>query len=138
MSDGKLRHENLTSVILGVFYEVYNELGHGFLESVYRRAMLIALRARGLRADDETPIDVWFRGENVGAFRADILVEDAIILELQAARAVDSAHEAKLLHYLRATDKEVGFLMNFGPKPTFKRFLFDNPRKRALPSFEKK
>lgn len=127
-----LVHGDLTGLILEVFYEVYNELGYGFLESVYQKAMLIALRARGLVADDENRITVWFRGQSVGDFRADVLVEDTVVLELQAARAPDSSHEAKLLHYLRATDKEVGLLLNFGPKPTFKRFYFDNPRKKAL------
>lgn len=127
-----LVHGKLTGVILDVFYEVYNELGCGFLESVYRNAMLIALEARGLRADDENRITVWFRGKNVGDFRSDILVEELVLLELQAARALDPSHEARLLHYLRATEKEVGLLLNFGPKPTFKRFYFDNPRKTAL------
>lgn len=129
-----LVHGDLTGLILEVFYEVYNELGYGFLESVYQKAMLIALRARGLDASDEKRITVWFRGENVGDFRADVLVQDKVILEIQAARAPDAAHEAKLLHYLKATDKEVGLLLNFGPKPTFKRFYFDNPREKALPS----
>jgi len=128
-----LLHADLTGLIIEVFYEVYNELGYGFLESVYKHAMLITLRARGLRALAETPIRVWFRGEDVGDFRADILVEEKVILELQAARPLDGAHEAKLLNYLRATDKEVGLLLNFGPKPSFKRFLLDNPRKKALP-----
>lgn len=95
--------------------------------------MLIALRSRGLTAEDENRITVWFRGESVGDFRADVLVDDTVILEIQAARAPDASHEAKLLHYLKATDKEVGLLLNFGPKPTFKRFYFDNPRKKALP-----
>jgi len=129
-----LAHAALTGLILEVFYEVYNELGSGFLESVYRRAFKIALEARSLAVVEEARISVWFRGKNVGDFRADLLVEDAVILEIQAARALDSSHEAKLLHYLRATDKEVGLLMNFGPKPTFKRFYFDNPRKEALGS----
>ena len=129
-----LLHADLTGFILEVFYEVYKELGYGFLESVYKRAMLITLRARGLRVVGETPIRVWYRGEDVGDFRADILVEEKVILELQAARALDGAHEAKLLNYLRATDKEVGLLLNFGPKPSFKRFVLDNPRKKALPS----
>lgn len=129
-----LLHTELTGLVLEVFYEVYNELGYGFLESVYKRAMLIALRARGLRALNETPIRVWYRGEDVGDFRADILVEEKVILELQAARALDSAHEAKLLNYLRATDKEVGLLFNFGPKPSFRRFILDNARKKGLPS----
>ncbi len=129
-----LVHGELTGLILEVFYDVYNELGYGFLESVYQKAMLIALRSRGLTAEDENRITVWFRGESVGDFRADVLVDDTVILEIQAARAPDSSHEAKLLHYLKATDKEVGLLLNFGPNPTFKRFYFDNPRKQALRS----
>lgn len=134
----KLLHNELTGLVIQAFYEVYNELGFGFLESVYKKAMLIALRERGLRALDEIPIQVRFHGAVVGDFRADMIVEEKVILELQAARALDAAHEAKLLNYLRATDKEVGLLMNFGPKPIFQRFLFDNSRKRSMPSPRKK
>lgn len=124
------KHRELTEKIIGVFYEVYNELGHGFLESVYQEAMLIALIESGLRAAKRVPTPVWFRGQLVGDFKADILVEGAVLLELKAARALEPVHEAQLLNYLRATDIEVGLLMNFGVKPQFKRLAFDNDRKR--------
>lgn len=125
-----MKHEGLTNKIIGVFYEVYNELGHGFLESVYERAMLIALRQAGLSAEAQVPVRVWFRGHDVGDFRADMLVEGVVILELKAARGLDSGNESQTLNFLRATDIEVGLLMNFGSKPQFKRLVFDNPRKQ--------
>ena len=123
------KHRELTQKIIGVFYEVFNELGHGFLESVYEQAMLIALIESGLKTVQKVPTPVWFRGRMVGDFKADILVEDAVILELKAARALEAAHEAQLLNYLRATDIEVGLLLNFGAKPQFKRMVYDNDRK---------
>ena len=123
------KHGQLTEKIIGVFYEVYNELGHGFLESVYEGAMLIALIESGLKTANQVPTPVWFRGRMVGDFKADILVERAVILELKAARALESAHEAQLLNYLRATDIEVGLLLNFGVKPQFRRLAYDNDRK---------
>jgi GxxExxY protein len=126
-----LRHEDLTKKVIGIFYEVYNELGFGFLESVYEQAMLLALRDAGLSAEGQVLIQVRFRGRVVGEFRSDIVVESVLLLELKAARAMDSSHEAQTLNYLRATDIEVGLLMNFGPKPEFKRFLFDNSRKQG-------
>jgi len=133
VEEPRFKHGKLTHQIIGVFYEVYNELGHGFLESVYENATAIALRAVGLRAEQQAPVPVWFRGQQVGDFRADIVVEGSVIVELKAARAIEPVHEAQLLNYLRATPIEVGLLLNFGPKPEFKRLLFDNDRK-ALPS----
>ena len=124
------KHQELTRKIIGVYYEVYNELGHGFLESVYEAAMLIALREAGLKAETQVPIAVYFRGNRVGDFRGDLMVENAILLELKAARALDSFHGAQLLNYLRATEIEVGLLLNFGIKPEFKRLAFDNERKK--------
>jgi GxxExxY protein len=115
--------------IIGVFYDVYNELGHGFLESVYENAVAIALRQAGLAALQQAPITVRFRGQTVGYFRADLLVQDAVIVELKAASGIEPAHEAQLLSYLRATEIEVGLLLNFGPKPQFKRLVFANERK---------
>ncbi len=126
----RYKHEELTGKILKVFYEVYNELGYGFLESVYEKAMVIALRAVRLQAEPQKAIEVWFRGARVGEFAADILVESLVLLELKAVRALEPSHEAQLLNYLRATNVEVGLLLNFGPKPQMKRFLFDNDRKR--------
>jgi GxxExxY protein len=127
--EGSYKHEELTGRIIGVFYEVYNELGHGFLESVYRNSMALALTQLGLRAEMEHPVPVWFRGEPVGQFSADLLVESSVILEVKGVRALEPAHEAQLLNYLRGTDFEVGLLLNFGPKPQVKRMVFDNDRK---------
>jgi GxxExxY protein len=125
-----LKHSELTEKIIGVFYDVYNELGHGFLESTYAEAMVIALAQSGLSAVREVPVPVWFRGQKVGQYFADMLVNNAVLLELKTARNLESAHEAQLLHYLRATEIEVGLLLNFGQRPQFRRLLFDNPRKK--------
>ena len=125
----ELKHGKITEKILKVFYAVYNELGHGFLESVYQKSLLIALEAEGLHACSPVEIPVWFRGTRVGSFEADVLVENCVLLELKAVRSLDSNHRAQLLNYLRATEIEVGLLLNFGVKPEFKRLLFDNSRK---------
>jgi GxxExxY protein len=129
------KHGEITQKIIGVFYEVYNELGHGFLESVYEKSLELALNSMNLKVCRQIEIPVSFRGHPVGIFSADMLVENCVLLELKAARALDSSHTAQLLNYLRATDIEVGLLLNFGLKPEFKRLLFDNPRKaiRANP-----
>lgn len=124
-----LKHKELTETIIGVFYEVYNELGHGFLESVYERAFDLALSAKGLKVLRRIDVPVWFRGQKVGDFVADILVNKCVLLELKAARTLDTAHEAQLLNYLRATEIEVGLLFNFGIKPEFRRLVFENSRK---------
>jgi GxxExxY protein len=122
----------LTQKIIGVFYEVYNELGTGFLESVYQKSLALALESDGLSVCSRVDIPVWFRGHQVGHFEGDMLVERCVLLELKAARALDSSHQAQLLNYLRATGVEVGLLLNFGPKPEFKRLVFDNTRKKLL------
>jgi GxxExxY protein len=128
-----LKHRELTDQIIGTFYEVYNELGFGFLESVYEEAMLIALNEKGLKVDQQVPIPVWFRTRNIGIFAADLVVEDIVILELKAVRSLDEAHKAQLLNYLRATEIEIGLLLNFGQSPEFKRLAFDNQRKKQQP-----
>jgi GxxExxY protein len=125
-----LKHSDLTDKIIGVFYDVYNELGYGFLESVYEEALVIALRDTGLAVSRQIPIPVWFRGRQVGEFRADILVDHKVLLELKSARVLERAHEAQLLHYLKATEIELGLLLNFGSRPQFRRLLFDNQRKK--------
>ena len=124
-----LKHGKTTDQILRVFYEVYNELGHGFLESVYHKSLVLALNSAGLCVCSPVEIPVWFRGTRVGSFEADVLVENCVLLELKAARCLDSSHRAQLQNYLRATDIEVGLLLNFGLKPEFKRLVFDNSRK---------
>src|SRR5216684_5973942 len=105
-----LKHGELTDKIIGVFYDVYNELGHGFLESTYSEAMALALTESGLANAREVPVPVWFRGRKVGQYFADLIVESDVLLELKASRTLESAHEAQLLHYLRSTDIEVGLL----------------------------
>ncbi len=124
-----LKHRDLTQNIIGVFYDVYNELGHGFLESVYERAMEIALTEAGISVASQVPITVSYRGQQVGDFRADLFADAAVILELKAARTIDEAHEKQLLNYLRATEIEVGLLLNFGVKPQFRRLVYENDRK---------
>lgn len=124
-----LKHRKLTESILGIFYDVYNELGYGFLESVYESALLVALEEEHFRVTRQVPMQVWFRAVNVGDFRADLLVNDSVIIEIKAARLIEPAHEAQLLNYLRCTNIEVGLLLNFGPKPAFRRMAFSNERK---------
>lgn len=125
-----LKHSELTEQIIGVFYDVYNEVGHGFLESTYAEAMVVALRQSSLSAVREVPVPVWFRGQKVGQYFADMLVNNTVLLELKAARSLEAAHEAQLLDYLRASEIEVGLLLNFGVRPQFRRLLFDNGRKK--------
>jgi len=125
------KHDDLTQKIIGVFYDVYNELGSGFLESVYRESMRMALSQAGLMAQTEVPVPVYFRGELVGIFRADLIVNDVVLVELKACDALAHEHESQTLHYLRATNIEVALLMNFGPTPKFKRLIMDNAFKKS-------
>jgi GxxExxY protein len=125
-----LKHAELTDKIIGVFFDVYNELGHGFLESVYEESLVIALREAGLAVDRQLAVPIWFRRQKVGDFRADLLVENLVLLEIKGVRAIERAQEAQLLHYLRSTQIEVGLLLNFGLHPQFRRLLFDNDRKK--------
>ena len=121
--------EDLTEPAIGAFHDVYNDLGPGFLESVYEGAMVVALRGRGLPVQRQAPVVVHYGGEDVGRFYADLIVENAVILELKACRAVDPAHEAQVLNYLRASRIEVGLILHFGPKPAVRRLILTNDRK---------
>ena len=125
-----LKHADVPEKIIGVFYDVYNELGYGFLECVYEESLTIALHQAGLAANRQIPLPVWFRGHKVGELRADILVGNCVLLELKAARSLDPAHEAQLLHYLKSTEIEIGILLNFGTRPQFRRLILDNDRKK--------
>jgi len=125
-----LKYTHVTEKIIGTFYDVYNELGYGFLESVYEESLVIALRQAGLMVDRQVPVPVWFRNQKVGEFRVDITVEEWVLLELKCAKSLDPAHEAQILHYLKSTNIEIGLLLNFGAKPQFRRLLFDNERKK--------
>lgn len=114
----------MTEKIIGQVYIVYNTLGFGFLEKVYRKALFKRLRVIGLRAEEEYPIKVIFEGEVMGDYSADILVEDKVMLELKAVEILNTSFEAQLINYLKATHTEVGLLINFGKKLEIKRKVF--------------
>lgn len=121
--DKRLKHEQITRTVLGCAFEVSNELGAGFLESVYEKALLLALRQKGLSAVAQHAVKVMFRGECVGDFYADIFVEDKVIVELKTVKAIAPEHQAQIINYMNATGIEVGLLINFGnPKLEYRRF----------------
>lgn len=124
-------HQDLTRKILSVFYEVYNQLGYGFAEAVYERAFANALVTRGLGAERQRAVTVWFQGRSVGRYRTDIIVDNTVVLELKARPTLERHHESQLLNLLRGTRFEVGLLLNFGPKPEVKRLIFSNSRKEV-------
>ena len=126
------KHKDVTDLIIRAFYTVYNSLGYGFLEKVYENTMVIELRKLGLKVVPQAPIVVLYDDQEVGQYNADLLAEDAVIVELKATRALASQNEAQLLNYLKATTHEVGLLLNFGPKPEIKRKIYDNERKGSL------
>ncbi len=121
-SKSPLLYEELTGRILEACFEASNELGLGFLESVYKNAIVIVLRQKGMKVEVEKPIMVMFRGQSVGQFYADLFVDDKVIVELKAVSALVPEHSAQVINYLKATGIEVGLLVNFGrPKIEFKR-----------------
>ena len=121
-----LLERRLTGAIITSFYRVYDDLGFGFLESVYISALLIELTARGIRVQREAPIDVYYRGIEVGHFRADLLVEGKVIVEVKASLKVTEADRKQVLNYLRGTSLELGLLLHFGPKASFQRLIYTN------------
>jgi GxxExxY protein len=126
------KHTDVTELVIKAFYKVYGTLGYGFLEKAYRNAMAIELGKLGLDVVQEACITVYYDEEIIGEYFADLLVADAVIVELKAARKLAEEHEAQLLNYLKATPYEVGLLLNFGPKPEIKRKAFDNTRKGSM------
>ncbi len=125
-----MKHIELTDKIIACFFAVYNTLGYGFLESVYLRAMVIELQRMGLQVQVEYPIRVYYAGQVVGEFFADLLVEGLVVVELKAVSTISTQHEAQLLNYLNATRHEVGLLLNFGHKAEIKRKVYDNDLKK--------
>ncbi len=123
------KHSDLTSAIIGAFYDVYNQLGYGFLEKVYENALAHELRKRGHEVQQQAPIEVYYDGLQVGSYFSDLLVDKSVIVELKAAKAIAEEHEAQLLNYLKATEIDVGLILNFGPKPQVKRKIFETARK---------
>jgi len=124
-----IKFKELTEKIIKIFYKVYNKLGYGFLEKVYENAMMIEFRREDVSVISQSSIKVFYENQIVGEYFADILVDDKVIVEIKAARTLALEHEAQLLNYLKATDFEVGLLLNYGPKPEIKRKVFDNLRK---------
>lgn len=124
-------HQELTAEIIRKFYIVYNKLGYGFLEKVYEKALKYELEKSGFQVQRQSPISVYYETLLVGEYFADLLVENKVILELKAAEQLCEEHELQLINYLKATDIEVGLLLNFGKKPDVRRKVFSiiNPRK---------
>ncbi|MBI3788110.1 MAG: GxxExxY protein [Ignavibacteriales bacterium] len=125
----ELLHSDITDDILKTFFHVYNLLGYGFLEKVYENAMVIALKQTKYSLKQQHPIKVYFEENLIGEYFADLLIDDKVIVELKASETIAKEHEAQLLNYLKATQIEVGLLLNFGRKPEFKRRVFSNPNK---------
>ncbi len=127
----KLLHEELTDQIIAAYFKVYNRLGYGFLEKLYERAMIIELGKAGFHVASQVPIKVFYEGEDVGDYFADLVVNELVVVEIKAVDALHEVHQAQLLNYLKATTMEVGLLFNFGIKPKFVRKLFTNDQKHG-------
>jgi len=134
--DNDYKHKEVTDLIIKAFYTVYNTLGYGFLEKVYVSALLVELQKLGLEVICQAPIHVYYSGQVVGEYFADLLVANKVIVEVKSAQMFTIAYEAQLLNYLKATPYEVGLLLNFGPKAQVKRKAFDNSRK-GMPTWVK-
>lgn len=134
MTQENYLHSEITGLILKAFFNVYNKLGYGFLEKVYENAMLIELKKLGLECQKQVPIEVFYENQNAGQYFADIIMNNCIIVELKAAETIIEEHEAQLTNYLRATEIEVGLLLNFGSDPQFKRKVFSSKYKNLIKS----
>lgn len=129
----ELLHKDISDKIIQAFYKVYNTLGYGFLEKVYENSLYLELLATGFQVEKQKHIKVYYENREVGDYFADLLVENCIILELKAAESLCEEHELQLINYLKATEIEVGILLNFGKKPELKRKLFTNDKKKIQP-----
>ena len=127
-----LLHKRITDAVLKIYFDVYNQLGSGFLEKVYQNAMYFELKDKGFKVEAQKQIKVYFREQLVGEYFADLIVEDKVIVELKATELLMNAHVAQTLNYLKATEIEVGLLLNFGEEPEFKRMIYTNNRKINL------
>ena len=125
----ELLHKNITDIILKSYYKVFNNLGYGFLEKVYENALFYEMKKQGLVCEKQKPIKVYYDEIQVGEYYADIIVNECIIIELKAAESLAEEHEFQLINYLKATDIEVGLVLNFGKNPQFKRKIFTNNKK---------
>jgi GxxExxY protein len=123
-------HKSLSDSILKAYYEVYNELGYGFLEKVYQNAMYFELKLKGFKVEAQKQIKVYYKSQLVGEYFADLIVDDSITVELKACECLMDEHQGQLLNYLKATKVEIGMLLNFGTIPEFKRLIYTNDRKK--------
>jgi GxxExxY protein len=124
-----LKHGSLTEKLIGIFFSIHNELGHGFLESVYEQAFSVSLAENGVFFERQIAVPVWFHKQRIGEFRADLLGDKKVLVELKTGRDIEPSWEKQLLNYLRATDVEVGLLFNFGSNAQFLRYVFENAKK---------
>ena len=123
--------KEITDKIIKSFYKVYNTLGFGFLEKVYENAMVLELSKLGLMTVQQGPIHVYYENHIIGKFYTDLIVENSVIVEIKSAKKLLPEHDAQLLNYLKATEIEIGLLLNFGPHPEVKRRIFNNERKQS-------
>lgn len=126
----QLLHEEISEKIIKSYYRVYNTLGYGFLEKVYENALAIELRKNGLEVKCQHPITVLYESEIVGEYFADIIVNNTVVIELKATKEISDEHECQLINYLKATNIELGLLLNFGKEAEFKRKVYMNQYKR--------
>lgn len=125
----RLLHEEITEKIIKSYFKVYNTLGYVFLERVYEKALAIELRKNGVEVKCQHPISVLYEGEIVGEYFADIIVNNIVVIELKATKELSEENECQLINYLKATDIELGLLLNFGKEPEYKRKIFMNKYK---------
>ena len=122
-----MEHEEITHKIIGAAYQVFNELGFGFLENVYQKAMIIELRKDGLSVEAEKPLEVYYAGQLVGNYLVDLFVEDSVIVELKSVHNIIKQHEVQLVNYLNGLRKEIGLLINFGPSGVEEKHKYRKP-----------
>jgi len=135
-SEENYLHKEITQKIIKAFYNVYNSLGFGFLEKVYENAMMIELQSMDLICEKQKQLDVFYKNCKVGEYFADLIVDNKVIIELKAAETLIPEHQAQLLNYLKATEIEVGLLLNFGKTPQIKREIFQNQLKKIAHRFD--
>ncbi len=133
----ELKHREITEQVIGAYYDVYNDLGYGFLERVYQNALYFELLERGLKVEAQKSIKVYRNGRLIGNYYADLLINGVVIVELKAVATLTEAHEKQLVNYLKATNMEVGLLINFGLEPKFERKTWSNERKKNLQNNQK-
>lgn len=132
MNGSNYKYSKLTDELINAFYDVYNTLGFGFLEKVYEKALMVELKSRNIKAESQKKIQVQYAGVTVGDYYADIIANDKVLIEIKASEKLCEEDTYQLINYLKASEMEVGLLLNFGRKPEVKRKVFNNLRKRII------